>query len=47
LAESFGVDSAPHYFLLDREGVILARYDGWTPQREAEIRKAMEDAMKK
>jgi peroxiredoxin len=47
LAESFSADSAPHYFLLDREGVILARYDGWTPQREAEIRKAMEDAMKK
>jgi thiol-disulfide isomerase/thioredoxin len=47
LAESFGVDSAPHYFLLDQEGVIVARYDGWSPQREAEIRKAMEQAMKK
>ena len=47
LAESFGVDSAPHYFLLDQQGVILARYDGWSPQREAEIRKAMEEAMKK
>jgi peroxiredoxin len=47
LAESFSVDSAPHYFLLDQEGVILARYDGWSPQQEAEIRKAMEEAMKK
>jgi thiol-disulfide isomerase/thioredoxin/cytochrome c-type biogenesis protein CcmH/NrfG len=47
LAESFGVDSAPHYFLLDQEGVIVSRYDGWSPQREAEIRKAMEQAMKK
>jgi thiol-disulfide isomerase/thioredoxin len=47
LAESFAVESAPHYFLLDQEGVILARYDGWTPQREEEIRKAMERAMEK
>jgi hypothetical protein len=25
----------------------VSRYDGWSPQREAEIRKAMEQAMKK
>jgi thiol-disulfide isomerase/thioredoxin len=47
LAELFSVGSAPYYFLLDQEGVIVARYDGWSAQREAEIRKAMEKAMKR
>lgn len=47
LAESFGVDSAPHYFLLDQEGAILAKYDGWSSNREEELRKKMEKAMKK
>ena len=47
LAESFEVDSAPHYFLLDEEGAILAKYDGWSTNREEELRKKMEKAMKK
>ncbi|HSM85253.1 MAG TPA: redoxin domain-containing protein [Candidatus Limnocylindrales bacterium] len=47
LAEAFAVDSAPHYFLLDQEGVILARYDGWSATREQEIRKRLETAIRK
>ena len=47
LAESFGVDSAPHYFLLDQEGAILAKYDGWSSNREDELRRKMEKAMKR
>ena len=47
LKEAFAVHSFPHYLILDREGIILSRFDGWGSEREAELRSAIQKGLKK
>lgn len=41
----YGMSAAPLNFLLDSEGKILARYDGYRPGAEAEIEERVRVAL--
>lgn len=46
LADSFSVHSFPHYFILNKDGIIVEMMDGWGPGQDNNIKRAIEKALK-
>ncbi|MGE5322071.1 MAG: redoxin domain-containing protein [Actinomycetota bacterium] len=46
LKRAFAVHSFPHYFLLNKDGIILQTFDGWSHGELFTLKKAIESALK-
>lgn len=46
LYRAFGVDGFPRYFILSKDGIILAEFKGWNQMGEATISNAIAQALK-
>lgn len=46
MAETFNVHTYPHYFVIDKDGIISDKMSGWGPGEENTLKKAIEKALK-
>jgi peroxiredoxin len=46
LMDAFAVHTFPHYFLLNKDGIILRKFSGWERGELSLLKKAIEDALR-